>query len=97
MAKLSHEDILKLATLSRLDLSEEEISRFNGELNAILNYVELLNEVDVTGLKPTSQVTGLENVTRADEILDYGYGQAELLKNAPAQKDALLKVHRMIG
>jgi aspartyl-tRNA(Asn)/glutamyl-tRNA(Gln) amidotransferase subunit C len=64
MADLTRDDILKLARLSRIDLTEDEVDEFAGELTAILHYVEQLDAIAVDGLLPTSQVTGLENVTR---------------------------------
>ncbi|HMH31287.1 MAG TPA: Asp-tRNA(Asn)/Glu-tRNA(Gln) amidotransferase subunit GatC [Methylomirabilota bacterium] len=97
MAKLSREDVLKLAQLARLDLSDAEVKEYSQELSEILQYVEQLGEVDVSGLKPTNQVTGLENVTREDEIKDYGYKTEDLLKNLPATKDGQIKVKRMLG
>lgn len=97
MADLTRDDILKLARLARLDLSDEEIEQFPKELNAILHYVEQLQAADVTGLEPTNQVTGLTNVTRKDEVIDYGYAPKELLKNVPAVLDDHIKVKRMIG
>lgn len=97
MSNLSREDILKLARLSRLKLSEDEIVRLQAELSDILNYVEILDSVDTAGLEPTYQVTGLKNVTRQDEIKDYGYGSEDLLKNAPAVKDGQFKVKRVLS
>jgi aspartyl-tRNA(Asn)/glutamyl-tRNA(Gln) amidotransferase subunit C len=97
MAKLSREDILKLAQLARLELSDEEVAEFTTELTDILQYVEQLQSVDVAGLQPTNQVTGLTNVTRPDEIRDYGYQPADLLKQVPAVEDSQIKVKRMIG
>ena len=97
MADLTRDDILKLARLARLDLSDEEIERFPNELNAILHYVEQLQAADVSGLEPTNQVTGLTNVTRKDEVIDYGYAPKELLKNVPEVLDDHIKVKRMIG
>jgi aspartyl-tRNA(Asn)/glutamyl-tRNA(Gln) amidotransferase subunit C len=97
MTKLSREDILKLARLARLDLTEDEITEYSSELSEILQYVELLQSVDVAGLLPTNQVTGLTNVTRDDEIKDYGYQPADLLKNLPDQEADLIKVQRMVG
>jgi aspartyl-tRNA(Asn)/glutamyl-tRNA(Gln) amidotransferase subunit C len=96
MSKLSRDDVLKLALLSRLKLSDEEIERFRGELSSILEYVEVLNKVDTKGLEPTSQVTGLKNVTREDKIRDYGYKTEDLLKNAPSVKDNQFKVRRVL-
>jgi aspartyl-tRNA(Asn)/glutamyl-tRNA(Gln) amidotransferase subunit C len=94
---LSRDDVVKLARLARLSLSDDEVSHFQSELGAILGYVEKLADADTTGLEPTSQVTGLMNVTRADEIQDYGYDTASLLALAPAQQDGHIKVKRMIG
>jgi aspartyl-tRNA(Asn)/glutamyl-tRNA(Gln) amidotransferase subunit C len=61
-----------------------------------LDYVEVLNQVDVAGLEPTYQVTGLKNVTRPDEIKDYGYEPRGLLKNAPATQDNQFRVKRIL-
>lgn len=97
MAKLTRDDVLKLAQLARLDLTDGEVEEFTSELTEILQYVEQLSAVDVTGLKPTHQITGLNNVTRDDEIRDYGYDPKELLNNVPEVKDGMLKVKRMIG
>jgi len=96
MSKLSRDDVLKLALLSRLKLTDDEIERFRVELSSILEYVEKLNSVDVSGLEPTYQVTGLKNVMRKDEPVDYGYETEGLLKNAPAVKDNQFKVKRVL-
>jgi len=97
MAKLTREDILKLAQLARLELSDEEVEEYSRELTAILDYVEQLSAVDVEGLEPTRQVSGLVNVTRADEIKDYGYDTADLLAIVPEVKDGQIKVKRILG
>ena len=97
MAKLTREDVLKLARLARLQLTDTEIENFLAEISAILGYVEQLQEVDLDGLKPTYQVTGLKNVTRPDQEVTYGPTVAELLKNAPATEDGSIKVKRMLG
>jgi aspartyl-tRNA(Asn)/glutamyl-tRNA(Gln) amidotransferase subunit C len=97
MAKLTRDDVLKLAQLARLDLKEAEIEQFRAEMSDILQFVEQLQNVDVDGLEPTHQVTGLTNVTRPDEIKDYGYKPEALLKNVPHVKDHQIKVHRMLG
>jgi len=97
MAKLNRDDIVKLAHLARLELSDEEIDEYASELSAILGYVEQLQNVDVDDLRPTNQVTGLTNVMRDDEIIDYGYKAEELLKNVPSVKNNLIKVKRIIG
>lgn len=97
MADLTRDDILKLARLARIDLTDAEVEAYALELSAILKYVEQLDSIDVSGLEPTSQVTGLANVTRDDTVSGYGYDALDLLKNAPDREGNLLKVKRMIG
>ncbi len=97
MAKLTREDVLKLARLARLELSDKEVETYRTELSDILQYVEQLQSVEVDGLQPTNQVTGLTNVTRVDEVKDYGYKTDELLKNVPKVKDHQIQVKRMLG
>lgn len=78
-------------------MTDDEVEEFSDELSSILQYVEQLSSVDVAGLKPTNQVTGLTNVMRADEVKEYGYEPQELLRNVPHTQDHLLKVKRMIA
>lgn len=96
MSRLSRDDVLKLARLSRLKLSDEEINNFQSQLSAILSYVEALNKVDTTGLEPTSQVTGLENVMRPDRTIDYQAKPDGLLNNAPHVEGRQFKVKRVL-
>lgn len=95
MAHLSKEDILKLAALCKLELTEEQIAKFQPELEAILGYVDQLQSVDVSGLEPTNQVTGLTNATRPDEVIEYA-AKDELLKNLPQREGDLIKVNRVL-
>lgn len=97
MSKLTREDVLKLAQLARLELSEAEIEEYRSEISDILQYVEHLQSVNIEGLEPTLQVTGLTNVTREDVISDYGYEPKDLQKNLPDSEDSEIKVKRMIG
>ncbi len=98
--KLTRDDILKLAKLSRLKLSDEEVALYQEELSAILDYVKQLDSVDVSNLKPTYQVTGLTsedtNTTREDEITEQ-ISRDKLLQNVPSVEDGQIKVKRMIG
>lgn len=97
MSKLTREEVLKLAKLARLDLTDTEIDEFAKELSEILQYVEQLQKVDISGLKPTNQVTGLTNVMRADKVRDYGYAPDDLLKNVPHVQQHQIKVKRVLG
>lgn len=97
MADLTRDDILKLAYLARIELTDSEVTEFAKEFSEILHYVEQLKSVDTSGLEPTSQVTGLTNVMRPDEISSFAYRQADLMKNVPAKEGEQIKVKRMIG
>jgi aspartyl-tRNA(Asn)/glutamyl-tRNA(Gln) amidotransferase subunit C len=96
MTELTRDDVLQLARLARLDLTDEEVEAFKKELSAILEYVAQLDKADVAGLEPTTQVTGLKNVMRKDEVHDYGVGRDDLLRLAPKTQDGQIKVNRMI-
>ncbi len=96
MAKLTRDDVLRLAALARISLNDEEVDSFAVEMSEILQYVEQLSSVDVSGLQPTNQVTGLTNVFRKDEVKHYGYKPQTLLENVPANENSHIKVKRMI-
>lgn len=96
MTDLTRDDILKLAQLSKLELTDEQIERFKKEIQEIVQYVEILQEAEVEGVEPTNQISGLVNSTRSDEIKQYEE-VSELLKNLPNKEDDQIKVKRMIG
>ena len=75
---LSTEEVKKIAELARLGLSEEEVKKLSSQLTGILNYVEILKELDTDKVQPTFQVTGLENVSREDQ-LEHGVQRDDLL------------------
>ena len=94
--KLSKSQISDLARLSRLRLSDEEIELYQKELSSILGYVEQLAEVDVSGLEPTSQVTGLTNSVRKDAVKDNHVEPKDLMAIVPNSEKNYIKVKRMI-
>lgn len=96
MANLSRDDVLKLARLARLRLSQEEVEQFQKEISSILGYVEKLQSADVTGLEPTVQVSGQKNVMREDVIKSYKATPQDLLAVAPAVEDNHIKVKRVL-
>lgn len=65
---LSKEDVLKVAKLARIELTDAEVEKFQGQLSGVLSYIEQLQAVDTEDVPITAQVTGLENVTRADAV-----------------------------
>jgi aspartyl-tRNA(Asn)/glutamyl-tRNA(Gln) amidotransferase subunit C len=65
---LSRDQVLHVARLARLELTEEEVERFSGELSKVLDHIEKISELgDLEGVEPTSHVVEVENVLRADE------------------------------
>lgn len=80
--KLTKEQVQHVAKLARLGLRDDEISKFQTQLSGILDYVEMLNEVDTDGVEPTAQVTGLTNVTRKDEV-NVTWDPKRLLESSP--------------
>lgn len=96
MTQISIDDVKKLARLAKISITDDEAKKYQSELDAILGYVKVLDSIDTSGVEPTSQVTGLVNVTRPDEIIDYGVSKDELLANAPETEHGYLKVKRML-
>lgn len=78
---LSREDILKIASLSKLTLSENEIIKFQKELSGILDFFKELEEVNTDGIEPTAQVTGLFDGFRKDE--PKAFAEDSLLQCSP--------------
>ena len=79
---IDREQVEHVATLARLELSEEELERMAGELSGILEHVDRISQLDLEGVEPTSHVIPLENVLRADEPRP-SWSQEEMLERAP--------------
>ena len=98
MAALTKEQVLKLAALSRLQLTDKEVEQFQEDLSKILEYVEQLESIDVEGLTPAYQV-GLmpgQNRARVDEVSQYQATADDLKKLPPQMDNDYIKVGRMI-
>lgn len=79
---LSPEDVQKVATLARLKLSEDELQQVARQLGDVLDYVEVLNDVDVSDVEPMAHVADVANAFRNDEVRP-GLPREESLSNAP--------------
>ncbi len=84
-------DVSHVAKLANLSLKSEEREKFEKQLSEILTYVEKLKEVDTENVEITSQVTGLENVTRKDEAKP-SLSQNDALSNTKSQHNGFFKV-----
>ena len=92
MAKLTIEEVEHIAGLSKLELTKDEKELYREQLASVLDYVDQLSEVDTEKLSPTANITGLENVTRGDQIVESGFGYDDIKKNAPEFKDGAFVV-----
>ncbi len=88
---LSTQEVKKIAQLARIKLTPEEEARHAETISAVLDYMNILNEVDISGVEPTFQVTGLEDVTRIDEPRDCKITK-ELMAQMPEVENAELVV-----
>ena len=93
---VTRDDVLHLAQLSNLQLSDTEISALQQDLSNILGYIAQLDELDTSGVEPTYQVTDLENVWRDDVVVPADADREALLKLAPAAKDNQIKVPKVL-
>jgi aspartyl-tRNA(Asn)/glutamyl-tRNA(Gln) amidotransferase subunit C len=88
-------DVEHIAHLARLRLAAEEMAKFGAQLNSILSYVEKLNELDTTGVEPTSHVLALSDVMREDKVRA-SLSKDEALGNAPDRNDSFYRVPKII-
>ncbi len=90
---LTKQDVQHLAKLARLSLSEAELETYRAQLSDVLAYVEQLNKLKTDDVSPTSQVTGLTNNFRADEVSDCPEEvRKDIINQFPDRDSDLLKV-----
>jgi aspartyl-tRNA(Asn)/glutamyl-tRNA(Gln) amidotransferase subunit C len=88
---IDREQVLHVARLARLELSDAEIERMAGELSGILEHVDRISALDLDGVEPTSHVVALENVLRADEP-EASLPRDRALEQAPDPADGAFRV-----
>ena len=93
--KLNRKDVEHVALLSRLELSEQELDKFTGQLDAILEYIDVLNQVDTSAVEPMAHVLEIRNVMRADEVQP-SLPREAALQNAPEAEDGFFKVPKIV-
>ena len=89
--KLSRDEVLHIAQLARLGLTEDELAKFQEQLSNILENFEILQQVDTTNVPPTAQAIPLQNVFREDEVAA-SLTQSEVLANAPRREGDFFRV-----
>ena len=87
--------VRRIAHLARIAVTEEEVPHLQGELNAMLDFVGQLNEVDVDGVEPMTSVTPMLMKKRQDAVTDGGYADV-IVGNAPATEDHFFLVPKVV-
>ena len=94
--QISNDDIAYLAQLSAIAVDDNQIASLRVHIENILRYVEQLSELDTSGVEPTYQVTGLENVFRADSIEESGVSSEKLVSAAAESLNQQFKVPKVL-
>jgi aspartyl-tRNA(Asn)/glutamyl-tRNA(Gln) amidotransferase subunit C len=92
---VSIDTVKRVARLARIAVDDGEAERLSGELNAILGFVDQLNEVDVSGVEPMTSVIPMEMRKRQDEVTDGGKA-ADIVANAPATEENFFLVPKVV-
>jgi aspartyl-tRNA(Asn)/glutamyl-tRNA(Gln) amidotransferase subunit C len=87
--------VKRVARLARIAIDDEDAGRMTGELNAILGFVEQLNEVDVSGVEPMTSVIPMEMKKRQDAVTDGGKAD-DIVANAPATEENFFLVPKVV-
>ncbi len=93
--KLSREEVLHIARLARVGMTETDINKFQEQLSNILENFEVLKQVDTTDITPTAQSIPLQNVRREDEVTPC-LSQDEALANAPQRESDFFKIRAVL-
>ena len=93
--KITKAEVEHVAKLARLELTEQEKETFTGQMDAILAYVEKLNELDTSAIIPTAHAVPMENAFRDDEVTP-SLGTDNALANAPDGADGFFRVPKVI-
>jgi len=93
--KLSREEVLHIALLARLGLTEAEVDKFREQLSNILENFEVLQQVDTSGIPPTAQSIALQNVVREDEVAP-SLPPGQVLANAPQKEGDFFRVRAVL-
>ena len=93
--KLSREQVLHIARLARVGLTEAEVDKFSEQLSNILENFEVLQQIDTSDIPPTAQAIELQNVVSDDEVAS-SLPQSQVLANAPQKEDNFFRVRAVL-
>ncbi|MGN1298868.1 MAG: Asp-tRNA(Asn)/Glu-tRNA(Gln) amidotransferase subunit GatC [Candidatus Scatovivens sp.] len=94
--KINKDEIIHIAKLADLNLKPEEVSKYTGDLEEILNFAETINNVDTSNIDETIMTNQNYNVFRKDEVIKFE-NREELLKNAPSKEDGMFQIPKVIN
>ncbi|HWV01717.1 MAG TPA: Asp-tRNA(Asn)/Glu-tRNA(Gln) amidotransferase subunit GatC [Devosia sp.] len=87
--------VKRIGRLARIRVEDDEVEKYQGEINAILGFVEQLSEVNVDGVEPMTSVTPMQLRRREDKVTDGGYPE-KIVANAPLTEDNFFMVPKVI-
>ncbi|MBN1283868.1 MAG: Asp-tRNA(Asn)/Glu-tRNA(Gln) amidotransferase subunit GatC [Anaerolineae bacterium] len=93
--KLSRQDVEHVAELAKLSLTEAEKTTYQAQLSAILDYFEMLQQIDTEAISPTASVLALQNVMREDEVRP-SFPREQIITNAPEHEDGQFRVEAIL-
>lgn len=96
MADITRDEIIHIAKLAMLNLSENELDRYTRDMQEILGYAEMINNLDTDNINETIGATEQKNVFRKDEVKEF-VTREQLLQNAPSQDDGMFRIPKVIN
>lgn len=92
---VDQDTVRKIATLARIKVDDEALPKLEGELNEILNWIEMLSQVDTENVEPMTSTVHMQMKKRRDEVTDGGYPD-DIVANAPTSEDHFFLVPKVI-
>lgn len=93
--KINTDDVRYVANLARLNVTDNEAEKLTSEMESIINFANMLSELDTESVAPTNHAMKVENVFRED-IVGESYNREDILKNAPSQDSGCYSVPKVV-
>jgi aspartyl-tRNA(Asn)/glutamyl-tRNA(Gln) amidotransferase subunit C len=94
--KITEEEVIHVANLARLEIDDTALKKFSGQIREVLDYIDTLNQVDTTGVPPTSHAISQVNAFREDRVQGQ-LDREDALSNAPETEDGTFVVPKVVG
>ena len=96
MSDISRDEIIHIAKLAMLNLNEQEIDNYTKDMQEILGYAEMINNLDTSNIDETIAATEQKNVFRKDEVIE-SKSREDLLQNAPSQDEGMFRIPKVLS